>query len=192
MNGIRQQFVIFWNSTFGEKDKSRLFEWIWDHYHKKIMVFVGTFTKKTQVDIEDLSQEIMLKIYNSLHKYNPVYSFNTWIYTIARNHCLDYLRKSTNVHEDIYEARLSNELSIKNPEMKPDEKIVFEEMQGIANEYLENLDETKRQISFLRFYERLSYKKISSILEIPSGTIRHHVHSIREGLKHHMEKLYEL
>jgi len=191
MSGIIQQFTIFWKSTFDVDERNRLFEWIWDDYHKNIKVFVGTFTKRTQVDIEDLSQEIMLKIYNSLHKYNPVYSFNTWIYTIARNHCLDYLKKSTNVHEDIYEARLSNELSIKNPEMKPDEKIVFEEMQGIANEYLENLDETGRQIAFLRFYEGMNYRAISSILGIPSGTIRHHVHTIREGLKQHMEKLYE-
>ena len=191
MNGIRQQFAIFWKSTFGDEDKNRLFEWIWDHYHKKIMVFAGTFIKKTLGDNEDLSQEIMLKIYNSLHKYNPVYSFNTWIYTIARNHCLDYLRKRRNVHEDISETMISNEMSIKNPEIEPDEEIIVKEMQNATDKYIENLDETKRQISFLRFYERLSYKKISSILEMPSGTIRHHVHSIREGLKQHMEKLYE-
>ena len=44
-------------------------------------------------DAEDLFQEVMLKVYQNLEKYNPIYSFNTWIYTIARTHCLNYLNK---------------------------------------------------------------------------------------------------
>jgi hypothetical protein len=77
MSEIKQQFAIFWKSTFDVNERGRLFKSIWNDYHKKIQVFAGTFTNREQVDIEDISQEIMLKIYNNLHQYNPVYSFNT-------------------------------------------------------------------------------------------------------------------
>jgi RNA polymerase sigma-70 factor (ECF subfamily) len=42
---------------------------------------------------EDLFQDVMLKVYRNLDRYNPLYSFNSWIYSIARNHCLNFINK---------------------------------------------------------------------------------------------------
>jgi len=50
---------------------------------------------------EDLFQEIMLKVFQNLSTYNPMYSFNTWIYTIARNHCVNYITKRKLLTVDI-------------------------------------------------------------------------------------------
>jgi RNA polymerase sigma-70 factor (ECF subfamily) len=70
--------------------RERLFELLWRQYQKRLAFFVQNMVKD---NAEDLVQEIMLKVYQNLHKYKPVSSFNTWIYAITRNHCLNYLNK---------------------------------------------------------------------------------------------------
>jgi len=83
---------IFIQCRGSDRSRKKLFNHIWNQYQRRIIFFIHNMVKD---NAEDLFQEVMLKVYQNLDKYNPLYSFNTWIYTIARNHCLNYLNKNT-------------------------------------------------------------------------------------------------
>ena len=191
MDDLVRQLTIFLNSSFSRERRDRVFESVWSEYHKKIHVFIGVMTGARREEIDDMTQDILLKVYNSLHLYNPVYSFNTWIYTIARNHCLDRLKKKT--------APVETMETITNPEYfqpvihaeNPAEQVISHEKDRVIQEYLKSLDSTDRQISFLRFFERLSYRRISRIIRIPEGTIKYRVHTIRSDLSALLEQYDE-
>jgi RNA polymerase sigma-70 factor (ECF subfamily) len=146
--------------------------------------------KDNSFNFEDITQDIMLKVYNNLHKYNPFYSFNTWFYTIAKNHCIDFLKKTsldkkTLRFNDTFEILEENEL------VNQEEILIADEMKNLIESYIKNLDDSDQQISFLRFYEKVSYKNIGKITNIPTGTVKYRVHIIRSGIKKILEKYYE-
>ncbi len=71
-----------------------LLEEIWNRYHRRLILFVRPMVKG---DAEDLVQDIMLRVCRNIHTYRPSYAFSTWIYTIARNACLNHLEKKRRI-----------------------------------------------------------------------------------------------
>ena len=190
VNFIRQ-FNIFLKSSFSVKGRNDLFKLIWDNYHRKIIIFIKSMIKNNPVYVEDIAQDIMLKVYNNLHTYKPFYSFNTWIYSIARNHCIDFRKKKSAADSNSSELLDTVNVNQTNSYSAPDEAVVTDELNGCINSYLNTLNDADRQISFLRFYEGLGYKEIGKIMNISTGTIKYRVHVIRNNLKTFLEKHYE-
>ncbi|MFC1729415.1 RNA polymerase sigma factor [candidate division KSB1 bacterium] len=191
MDDIVRQLTIFLNSSLSRECRDRVFESVWNEYHKKIHVFTGAMTGVRREEIDDMTQDIMLKVYHSLHRYNPVYSFSTWIYTIARNHCLDRLRKKTAPVENM---EIINNREHAQPVIlteNPAEQVISRETEHVIQEFLNSLDSTDKQISFLRFFEKLSYRRISRIIGIPEGTIKYRVYTIRSDLSARLEQYDE-
>ncbi len=100
---LNEKFRLFIKSSFGRETQTELFEYIWKNYRKKISFYISNLVSCQETHFEDIFQEVMLKIYNNLHTFNPAHSFKAWIYQISRNHCLDYLkchaRRSVNAGE---------------------------------------------------------------------------------------------
>jgi len=138
---------------------------------------------------EDLFQEVMLKVYQNLDKYNPVYSLNTWIYTIARNHCLNYLnkRKLYTVNLDKEEANNFEPINLNSPETQSLNKELHQTIDNI----LSTFNEDNRQIAFLRFFEGMKNRDIARVMDIPTGTVKSRLHKIRTSIKNELEKYYE-
>lgn len=167
---------IYTRSRMGDASARSIFEEIWHHFYPRIYVFV----RRMPVDInevEDLVQEIMLKAYRKLRSYRPDYAFSAWIYTIARNHCLD--RMKSNGLRDIQQSNMDTV-----PGRYPSP-----EVQAIQNEEIRRLGEmikllpgNDQHIAFLKFYEGMSYQQISSVLSIPVGTLKYRVHAIRRRI----------
>ncbi len=137
---------------------------------------------------EDLFQEVMLKVYRNLEKYSPAYSFNTWIYSIARNHCINYLKinRITLVDcdgepEDDYVAT-----DIVTPEKRSFDREVRQRIKDL----LAGFDDENRQIAFLYFYEEMKNHEIARIMEIPTGTVKSRIHKIRAILKKGLGQVY--
>lgn len=161
---------------------------IWQEYYPKLMLFVAPFFKTQRSDIEDAVQEILLKVYKTLKHYNPRYRFSTWLYRIARNHCLDKSRQAA--------RQLKRQQAI-IPNMgqtdffyNPEKLAMDAELKQKVRMLLGQLKETDRQICFLYHYEELNYKEISRIMKIPVGTIKYRMHEIRGIIKYRMEDYY--
>lgn len=172
--------------TRGFRQSQEAFNAIWLRYHKPVLYFIQSMVYH---HAEDLLQEIMMKVYQNLNRYKPWYSFNTWIYTIARNHCINYLKKrKPDVH------RIQDWESIKGSYQhsdNPEHQLLNQELHQHIDRALKSLDEDLRQVAFLRFREGMKCRDIAQIMEIPNGTVKSRLHHIRQTLKKELESYHE-
>lgn len=135
-------------------------------------------------DAEDLTQEAFIKAFNSLRSYNPEYAFSTWLYKIASNNCIDYLRKrrlqTVSMHSPV---RLRDgEVQMELPDHdapRPDMHMTSAERTAILNEAVRNLPEKYRTVIELRHTHELEYQDIAERLELPLGTVKAHLFRAR-------------
>jgi RNA polymerase sigma-70 factor (ECF subfamily) len=138
-------------------------------------------------DTNDLIQEIFVKTYLNLGSYDPRYAFGQWIYTIAKNTFIDYLRKRR------------DDLSIDNtrgeyirPPMSltpnPEENIINAEQRGQLEQYLSMMPAKYRRLVELRFFKDLSYEEIAEHLGLPLGTVKTQIHRARTQLCNFINK----
>ncbi len=188
MNGLREQLKIF-SCSFSEKKLIEIFEQIWFEYYPKLTVYIQVSFNISEC--EDLIQEIMLKVFKNLSDYNPVFSFNTWIFSIARNHVIDELKKSATADRTVSRLKSDYHSTEFYKYGSPESLQLREVLKKDIQIFIEKLPKPERQISYLRFYEELKYSEISKITEIPEGSVKSHVHNIRKKLKEYYGEEYE-
>ncbi len=142
-------------------------------------------------EIEDLVQEVFIKAFNSLKNYNQEYAFSTWIYRIAINNTIDYLRKKKldtfSIDSDDDDEEDKPKFEIPDTTYSADANIILEQRQQIINDAIESLPEKYRKIIELRHKEELSYEEISEILNLPIGTVKAHLFRARELLNKYLK-----
>lgn len=178
-----KRFYLFIGSSFSAREKQRLFEFIWKNYHKKIGFYISNLIPFDHPAFEDVFQDIFIKIYRNLHTFNPMHSFKAWIYRISRNHCLDFLKNRSRTLVQ------SNEIQIEKIQDNRTPETILEnrELHDHIEQAILSLDPLDREISYLRFYENLTYRAIGRILDMNVNTVKSRARSIKEKLKKNLE-----
>jgi RNA polymerase sigma factor (sigma-70 family) len=186
MSSSIKPWTIYGQSRSDTATRQKLFDNIWRIYHKRLFFFIRNIV---QNEAEDLLQEIMMKIYQNLQKYNPFYSFNTWIYAIARNHCINFLnkRKLAIQSMDIVGENIPSETGNITPEKQLIDKEISVQIEGA----LSGFESEFREIAYLRFYEGLTCQNIAKIMKLPNGTVKSRLHTMRHKIKKALEKYNE-
>ncbi len=128
-------------------------------------------------DAEDLLQETFIKVYINLHRYRAEYTFGQWVYTIARNTFVDYVRRR---QEDIsIDERFSAPAS---PTPTPEESVINLQQRSQIEHCLDRLAPRYRQLISMRFFEEYSYEEIAAKLSLPLGTVKTQIHRAREQM----------
>lgn len=187
MSFISESWTIAIQSRSNTKGRQQLFDKIWKMYHKRLFFFIRNIVPN---EAEDLLQEVMLKVYQNLKRYNPLYAFNTWIYTIARNHCINYLNKRKLNSQSINAMKENRWL--KNVGSTPESDLLNDEMTRQIEKILSGFEADFRQIAYLRFYEGMTCPNIAKIMNIPNGTVKSRLHGIRKKIKEALEKYNEI
>jgi RNA polymerase sigma-70 factor (ECF subfamily) len=179
------------DTTSPDEQQRKFFKEIWETYYSSLTLFCETFFPKEYRELEDICQEIMLKVFRKLYTYNPRFSFTTWFYTIARNTCIDEIRKKQiEIPADFGSAEFRPEtFSSRYP--GPEESAIASELERYVDSFLETLPSRDRQIAVLRFSGGLKHREIGKILKLPAGTIRYRVHQIRKNLQLFLSEGYE-
>jgi RNA polymerase sigma factor (sigma-70 family) len=167
------------HSSFGGAEKKRLYDYIWTHYRRRIAFYISRYVSPAHPGFDDLLQDVMLKIFKSLHTFNPLHSFKAWVYQIARHHCLDFL-KSRN------ERLAPGSLPDDPPQPgagNPESLLLQSELFGLIDRSLRLLPRVDQEISFLRFYENLRYREIAQVVGMNANTVKARIHEIKEKLK---------
>lgn len=136
---------------------------------------------------EDLVQEAFIKAFNALASFNEEFAFSTWLYKIAVNNCIDYLRKKrlqTFSYDKPVMAK-DGELQREYPDLEasPDKEILSTEKTNIINIAIEELPDKYRTAIILRHREELAYEEIAERLGLPLGTVKARIFRAREMLK---------
>ncbi|MBN1632924.1 MAG: sigma-70 family RNA polymerase sigma factor [Ignavibacteria bacterium] len=147
------------------------------------LVYKMIFNKE---DVEDLTQEAFIKAFNSLHKFNREFAFSTWLYKIATNNCIDYLRKKKlttfSIDKEISSEDDDLRFEIPDEEHKPDKRVMNEQRKKIIEQAIDSLPVKYKRVIILRHKEEKDYEEIAEELNIPLGTVKAHLFRARELL----------
>ena len=128
-------------------------------------------------DANDLTIEAFGKAFSNLSKYTPDFAFSTWLYKIALNNCIDYIRKKRIETFSIHDA-IENEkgeqytIDIQSGNPDPEEKYVKQQRGKILREVIEKINPQYRLLIELRFFDELSYEEIATKTKLPLGTVK--------------------
>lgn len=137
-------------------------------------------------DVEDLTQEAFIKAFNSLHNFDRQFAFSTWLFKIATNNAIDYLRKKKlntfSIDRDIESEESDFKFEIPDHENKPDRVIIEDERKKILDEAIDSLPPKYKEVILLRHKMDKEYEEIAKELKLPLGTVKAHIFRGRELL----------
>jgi len=132
-----------------------------------------------QEDAQDLTQEIFLRAYQRIGKFDFRSAFSTWLYRLAVNLCIDELRKrkrsanTTPLEEAVLQA----------DENTPEDHVMSRDREKRVWDAINSLKDKERSIIILRDIEGLSYKEIAEVLKCSLGRVKSRIHEARQKLK---------
>ena len=136
-------------------------------------------------DAEDLTIEAFGKAFKNIQQYTPNYAFSTWLFKIATNNCIDFIRKrkattvSLDQNDDDPEKSTPD---IQAPNLDPEEEMIREQKQKTMREIVSKLKPRYRKLIELRYFKEYSYEEIADELELPIGTVKAQLFRARELL----------
>lgn len=145
------------------------------------------------IDAEDLTIEAFGKAFRSLKHYTPDYAFSTWLFKIATNNCIDFIRRkrqSTLSLDQMYEHDDGSESSLSVPSGAPDpeEEMIRQQKAQLMREVVGKLKPHYRKLITLRYFDELSYEELAETLDLPLGTVKAQLFRAREFLYNFLKK----
>lgn len=137
-------------------------------------------------DAEDLTLEAFGKAFKNIHQYSPTYAFSTWLFKIASNNCIDFLRRKKGTYVAIdnnNDSSQNNEtVRLKSKELNPEEKLIRQQKAILLHRIVRRLKPRYRTLVELRYFREYSYEEIAKELELPLGTVKAQLFRAREML----------
>ncbi len=168
--------------------QAKAYETLWRHYHKPVFFLVRRMVPNTN-DAEDLTLEAFAKAFRHLPTYTPAFAFSTWLFRIATNATIDFLRRSrlatlplppepTHYLPDADQP--AHEAADQGPD--PLEACIRQQRQEWVHEVVSQLPPKYAAPVRLRYFEERSYEEIAAELHLPLGTVKAFLHKSRELL----------
>ncbi len=165
-----------------------------EKYERKIDSYIQSILRLTKEDREDILQEIFIAVYRNLNSYNSEYSFSTWLYRIAHNQTITFLRKNNSKfkHEKLQGNQVTQESESEDDAAQFENIASDEDIEAnveqllqlkLVKERMRQLPLQDREILQLRYCEQQEYSQIESILRIPEGTVASLIHRAKAKLK---------
>jgi RNA polymerase sigma factor (sigma-70 family) len=156
-------------------------------YNKPVYHMILKMIKKPS-DAEDLTIVAFAKAFKNLEKFNPQYTFSTWLFRIATNNCIDFIRKkklnTTSIHSSYTDDNgESVSIDITDAGLNPQEVAIKNQKIEIMRHIVTQLPPKYQVLVELRYFKELSYDEISKELQAPLGTIKAQLHRARELLQ---------
>lgn len=160
-----------------------------DKYQRALYYHILKLVRNRDV-VDDLVQETFSKAFDCLESYNRQYAFSTWIYRIATNHSIDYLRKrklsTLSIDEPVQGKDGEMKVELVDETSNTDMDIIQKQRKSLIRHAVESLPEKYRIVVRMRHMEEKSYDEIAEELELPLGTVKAHIFRARELLNKHL------
>lgn len=133
----------------------------------------------------DLTQEVFIKVYSSLGRYRAEFKFSTWIYKIAHNASVDYLRRSSS-REQAMTSEVDGEereMTVMSRKLSPEQEYAVEERRAEIERVVRQLPAVYRELIILRHQHDLSYDEIAEVMSLPLGTVKNRLFRAREMMR---------
>jgi len=164
-------------------------------YYKDAVYFMLLKMTNNEDDAKDLTIEAFGKAFNKIDQYTPDYAFSTWLFRIASNNCIDFIRKKrkdmisidTLWEQDDSAEEINIEIPCSNP--TPEERYIKKQKIKILREMIEKLKPQYKMLIEMRYFQELSYEEIAEELNLPLGTVKAQLFRAREMLYQLLNKM---
>ncbi len=154
-------------------------------YHDAIYHFIYRMIHDKQ-QVEDLTQEAFIKAFGSLASFNDEFAFSTWLYKIATNNSIDYIRKrklqTYSIDKPIESVDSDYSFELPDEDAETDHELISNQRAKLLTAAIDKLPEKYRRVIHLRHVEERSYEEIAEELQLPIGTVKAHIFRAREML----------
>ncbi len=143
--------------------------------YKDAIYFMLLKMVNNRSDAEDLTLEAFGKAFKNLHQYSPTFAFSTWLFKIASNNCIDFLRKKKGVTVSIENSdqnENSDQIKLKSKELNPEEKLIRMQKAILLRKVVRRLKPRYQTLVELRYFKEYSYEEIAKELNLPLGTVK--------------------
>lgn len=169
-----------------QRNESYAFVKLTKKYRKTVYYMLLRMVKNAD-DAEDLTQDAFAKAFNSIGKFDAKYAFSTWLFRIATNNCIDFIRKKRVQTVSIDTPFNSDEddgllIDIKDPSPDPNGLMLKDQRKEYLQLALARVPFKYRQLLELRYFKEYSYDEIAQAIEIPLGTVKAQLFRAREML----------
>ena len=171
------------------KGNQTAFKRLMKKYHDQISNLIYRIIHRRE-QVEDLTQEVFIKAFASLKNFNEEYAFSTWLYKIATNSSIDYIRKKKlstfSIDKPIAMEESDSTYELPDSTYEPDKHIIQRQRYHLIQEAINQLPEKYKRVIILRHNEELDYSEIAKMLKLPIGTIKAHIFRARELLNKYL------
>lgn len=162
------------------------FEKLMTRYRESIFFMVLKMVHNRD-DADDLTIEAFSKAFQSIANYSADYAFSTWLFKIATNNCIDFIRKKRLQTTSIEQSRKGDDgevvpIAVRDHNPDPEEAMVKEQRAAKIRAAIEKLNPKYRSLIELRYLDELSYEEIADKLDLPLGTVKAQLFRAKEML----------
>ncbi len=136
-------------------------------------------------DAEDLTIEAFGKAFKNIRQYTPSYAFSTWLFKIASNNCIDFIRKKKEQEVSLdknYDDQEKPSPYVSANVMDPEESMIYNQKVKVMRSVVAKLKPSYRVLVELRYFKEYSYDEIANKLDLPLGTVKAQLFRARELL----------
>lgn len=142
-----------------------------DRYWQKLFWFVKRMSYFSSEDIEDILQEVFIKVYKNINSFDDSYKFSTWVFQITRNTTIDTIRKKSVRPQEVGFDQEDFKTIFSENGIGIEQQIVNKEKLKEAEKIIDSLPLKYREVMILKFLEEKSYGEIMDIVKKPKGTV---------------------
>jgi len=172
-------------------EDQEVFLYLMERYEAKLFRYIRRFMYFGKETAEDILQEVFIKVYKNLNNFDPDLNFSSWVYRIAHNETINYLKKNEK-HKTIPletdDEEVVNLIDILESDIDVVRDVKQQELQDKVRKILQMLSPAFREILVLRYLDEKGYKEISDILKKPMGTVATLVNRAKKQFKQIAEK----
>lgn len=177
MNEIKDEALM----TMFCSGKTEAFQVLFEKYRNRIFRFIYVAYERNPSQAEDYTQEVFLRVIKNRESFNPSMRFSTWLYTIARNYCLNQLRAKTANFETLVDPM--ERLMYTDAQSDVSEKIIDKELGVLIRQSVAALPENLRVIFILREIDGLPHAGIAEIMNTTECNVRTRLHRAKKQLQ---------
>lgn len=158
------------------------------HRYRESVYFTMLRMCNNKDDADDLTIEAFGRAFKRLDQYTPTYAFSTWLFKIASNNAIDFLRNKKKNNALSLDTKMENDegqefsKNIKSPTLDPEEHIIKKQRVEMLRDVVERLKPHYKDLVKMRYFDEMSYEEIAVKMELPVGTVKAQLFRARDLL----------